>query len=109
MGTYNGSDYTKEEQKRLLKYGFIVHGVNLNQQHNRSYHTHGLSEFKNHLDFKIVSDMPPIAAYSIFNDFVSHINNGEIFMPDTIVNISSIKIKLIADKDSHRDVLKLVF
>ena len=96
----------------LEEYGWymdIVPAEEYDEVH-ANYHTHGVQENFNHMDFQIVLDMDPEIAHQIFVDLIIDVSNGKSFIegkeyPDIIVGFN---VAFKEYKEMKREVLRVL-
>lgn len=74
----------KWEKQMIEEYGWymdIIYAEEYDQIHS-IYHTHGVKENFNHIDFQIVLNIDPEVANGIFFNLIEDIRNGKIFEED---------------------------
>lgn len=100
-------------QKEMLEeYGWymdIVPAEEYDEIH-ANYHTHGVQDNFNHMDFQIVLNMDPEIAHQIFIGLIIDISNGKSFVegeeyPDIIEGLN---VGFKEYKEMERDVLRVL-
>lgn len=76
-------------------------------------HTHGLTEYFNHPELRIVLDCGLNTVGYILNDFCIRIRNGEVFRPgdfvDDVIEGYKIRIDSVKEIDDQVEILRIVF
>lgn len=72
------------EKKMLKKLGWYMDAIFADEYNDihANYHTHGVQENFNHLDFQIVLNMDPEVANNIFFTLIDNVKNGITYEVD---------------------------
>lgn len=105
---------SEEEQAKIVKesmkkYGFYIHYIFNGEVIN--FHTHGLVESFNHVDFQIAFNIPPDVAMSIMHTIVDKLRKGKRFKGGDIVEeviANGYNVKLWQTVECGRPVLRLL-
>ena len=106
------NEQEKWEVEMLEEYGWymdIVPAEEYDDVH-ANYHTHGVQDNYNHMDFQIVLDMDPEIAHQIFVELIIEVSNGKSFIegkeyPDIIEEFN---VAFKQYKEMGRDVLRVL-
>lgn len=106
------------QNESLQKYGWFAHyvgeleGQPLDREANLvNFHTHGLNDTHNHLDFQVVLPVPPKVCHSIFWRLVNLIEEGRVFEEDEVTsgvigNDYQVTFKKV--REGNRQVLRVI-
>lgn len=100
------------EKKMLKKFGWYM-DVILAEEYDdihANYHTHGIKENFQHLDFQIVLDIDPEIANDIFFTLVDEVKKGTRYEEGKIYTgiITDLNIAFKQYKEMNRDVLRVL-
>lgn len=106
------NEQEKWEVEMLEEYGWymdIVPAEEYDDVH-ANYHTHGVQDNFNHMDFQIVLDMDSEIAHQIFVELIIDVSNGKSFIegkeyPDIIEGFN---VAFKQYKEMERDVLRVL-
>lgn len=99
------------QQGMLDKYGWYSHHVNDPEVGmGANYHTHGLSDRRDHLDLQLVCPLPMPVSQMLFYNVVTRIEAGEKFKHgDTADRIASgFPVKFVDAEEGERSVLRII-
>lgn len=110
-------DYLENEREQwqnemLEEYGWymdIVPAEEYDEIH-ANYHTHGVQDNFNHMDFQIVLNMDPEIAHQIFVNLIIDISNGKSFEEGEKYSdaIEGFNVSFKEYKEMERDVLRVL-
>lgn len=100
------------EKQMIEEYGWymdIIYAEEYDQIHS-NYHTHGVKENFNHIDFQIVLNIDPEVANGIFFNLIEDIRNGKIFEEDKKYSdiIEGYRVEFKQYREMGRDVLRVL-
>ena len=99
--------------EQMAKHGWFAHFVfdDVEKPNGINFHTHGLDQTYDHLDFQIVLPLQHKTAHSIFWELARMLEAGRRFSSgDRVSNvISNYDIKLVQVEDNGRNVLRIIF
>lgn len=103
------------QNESIQKYGWFAHYVGELEGHRETnlvnFHTHGLSDTHNHLDFQVVLPVPTNVCHSIFWRLVELIEDGRIFEEDEVAsgvigNDYQVTFKKV--REGNRQVMRVI-
>lgn len=100
------------EKEMLEEYGWymdVIFAEEYDEIH-ANYHTHGVQENFNHMDFQIILNMDPEVANQIFFDLVNDVSNGERFVEGKEYSgiIEGFNIAFKEYKEMGRSILRVL-
>lgn len=100
------------EKQMLEQYGWYMDAVYADEYDgiHANYHTHGVRENFNHLDFQIVLNMDPEEANNVFYTLIDYINSGSEFEEgkEYCNIIKGFKVVFKQYSEMGRDVLRVL-
>ncbi|HWL22650.1 MAG TPA: DUF4262 domain-containing protein [Ureibacillus sp.] len=100
------------EQQMLAEYGWYMDAIFAEEYDgiHANYHTHGVQENFNHMDFQIVLNMDPEVANDIFFTLIDDINKGKRFEEGKEYSdiLEGFKVTFKQYREMGRDVLKVL-
>lgn len=112
-----GGNHLKNEQEQwekemLEEYGWymdVIFAEDYDEIH-ANYHTHGVQENFNHIDFQLVLNMDPEVANQIFFDLINDVSNGKRFVEGKEYSgiIEGFNIAFKEYKEMGRSILRVL-
>ncbi|MFJ8258624.1 DUF4262 domain-containing protein [Peribacillus asahii] len=100
------------EQQMLAEYGWYMDAIFAEEydEIHANYHTHGVQENFNHMDFQIVLNMDPEVANDIFFTLIDDINKGKRFEEGKEYSdiLEGFKVTFKQYREMGRDVLRVL-
>lgn len=100
------------EEQMLEQYGWYMHAIYADEydEIHANYHTHGVHENFNHLDFQIVLNMDPEVANDVFFTLIDYIKSSRKFEEGKEYSdiIEGFKVGFKQYREMGRDVLRVL-